>query len=180
MVATRAGALLAAVDGFTVTIIGRGGHAAAPQDSVDPIVCAAAMIQALQTIVSRETDPNDACVLTIAQVHAGTTFNVIPDRAELSGTIRVLSKARHQAVVASLERICRGVAAAHRCEAQFTYYGTTPCTTNTPEMADFVRETAMRALGERSFVWAPKPAMWGEDFAFYLERVPGCFFVLGV
>jgi amidohydrolase len=180
MVATRPGPLLAAVDGFTITITGRGGHAAAPQDAIDPIPAAAAIVQALQTIISRETDPSDAAVLTVAQFHAGTTFNVIPDKAELSGTIRALSKARHQSILSSLERITKNIAAAHRCDAAFTYYGTTPCTTNTPELAEFVRETATRALGERAFAWAPKPAMWGEDFAFYLERVPGCFFVLGV
>ena len=180
MVATRQGPLLAAVDGFSITITGRGGHAAAPQDAIDPIPCAAAIVQALQSIISRETDPSDAAVLSVTQFNAGTTFNVIPDKAELSGTIRALSKPRHSAIIASLERISRGIAAAHRCEAKFTYYGTTPVTANTPELADFVRDTATRALGSHAFVWAPKPAMWGEDFAFYLERVPGCFFVLGV
>ncbi len=138
------------------------------------------MIQALQTIVSREADPSDASVLTIAQIHGGSAFNVIPDRVELSGTIRTLSKGRREATVASLDRISRAIAAAHRCEVVIQYYGTTPCTNNTPEMAEFVRQTAVAVMGERSFVWAPKPAMWGEDFAFYLERVPGCFFVLGV
>jgi amidohydrolase len=183
MVATRPGPLLAAVDGFTITVTGRGGHAAAPQDCIDPIPAAAAIVQALQIIISRETDPSDAAVLSITQFNAGTTFNVIPDKAELNGTIRALSKARHNAIVAALERISRGIAAAHRCEIKFTYYGTTPVTTNTPELADFVRDTAIRALGgggEHAFVWAPKPAMWGEDFAFYLEKIPGCFFVLGV
>jgi amidohydrolase len=180
MVATRPEALLASVDGFTITVTGRGGHAAAPQTCVDPIVCAAAIVGALQTIVSREADPTDACVVTVAQIQAGSAFNIIPDRAELSGTIRALSKARREATVASIERIGRGIAAAYRCEFGIQYFGTTPTTTNTPALAEFVRQTAMAALGERSFVWAPKPAMWGEDFAFYLERVPGCFFVLGV
>ncbi len=180
MVATRPGPLLAAVDGFTITITGKGGHAAAPQDAINPITAAAAIVLALNSVISQETDPNDAAVLTIAQFNAGTTFNVIPDQAEISGTIRALSKSRHQAILASLERISRGIAAAHRCEVKFTYYGTTPVTSNTPELADFLRDTATRALGDRAFVWAPKPAMWGEDFAFYLERVPGCFFVLGV
>ncbi|MGN6367710.1 MAG: M20 metallopeptidase family protein [Phycisphaerae bacterium] len=180
MVATRPGPLLAAVDGFTITITGKGGHAAAPQDAINPITPAAAIVQALQTVISQETDPNDAAVLTVSQLNAGTTFNVIPDHAEITGTIRALSKPRHQSIIASIERLSRSIAAAHRCEATFSYFGTTPCTTNTPELADFVHQTAKRVLGERAFVWAPKPAMWGEDFAFYLERVPGCFFVLGV
>lgn len=180
MVATRPGPLLASVDGFTIKILGKGGHAAAPQNSVDPIICGSALVQALQTIVSREADPSDASVLTVSQFNAGTAFNIIPDHAELSGTIRALSPARREATIASLERISRGIADAHRCEVEFTYFGTTPPTINTPELAAFVKETAMRALGARAYIEAPKPAMWGEDFAFYLERIPGCFFVLGV
>jgi amidohydrolase len=180
MIASRPGAMLASVDGFTIRISGRGGHAAAPQDSVDPIVCAAAIVQSLQTIVSREADPTDASVLTISQISAGTAFNVIPDEAQLNGTIRALSSARREATIASLERIARGIAAAHRCIADFHYFGTTPCTVNSPEWTTFVRETGMRVLGARAYVESPKPAMWGEDFAFYLQKIPGCFFVLGV
>jgi len=180
MVATRPGALLASVDGFTVKITGRGGHAAAPQETVDPILCAAAVVQSLQMIVSREADPNDACVLTVSQINAGSAFNVIPDSAEIHGTLRAVSKGRRESALESLERICRGVAAAHRCTVTFQYYGTTPCTINAAEASAFVKETAARVLGPRGYVDAPKPAMWGEDFAFYLERVPGCFYVLGV
>ncbi len=180
MAATRPGTMLASVDGFTLKIHGRGGHAAAPQTAVDPIICAAAIVQGLQTIVSREADPTEACVVTVAQIHGGSAFNVIPDSAELNGTIRALSKPRREAALASLERIARGVAAAHRCEVAFEYFGHTPCTTNTPELAAFVKETAQRVLGGRAYIDAPQPAMWGEDFAFYLERIPGCFFVLGV
>jgi amidohydrolase len=179
-VATRPGPLLASVDGFTIRVTGRGGHAAAPHSAVDPIVCGAAIVQGLQAIVSREGDPVDACVVTISRFNAGTAFNVIPDEAELNGTIRALSAERRAGALAGLERIARGIAAAHRCEVSFEYYGMTPCTTNTPELAVFVRDTANRALGPRGYVEAPRPAMWGEDFAFYLEKIPGCFFVLGV
>ncbi len=180
MVATRPGPLLASVDGFTIRIAGSGGHAAAPQDSVDPIICAAAIVQGLQTIVSREADPADAVVLTISQFNAGTAFNVIPHHAELNGTIRTLSAARRDATLASLERITRGIASAHRCQTTFKYFGTTPATINTPELAAFIQQTAQSILGPRGYIEAPKPAMWGEDFAFYLQHVPGCFFVLGV
>ncbi|HVT80856.1 MAG TPA: M20 family metallopeptidase [Phycisphaerae bacterium] len=180
MVATRPGPLLASVDGFTIRIAGTGGHAAAPQNSVDPIVCAASIVQGLQSIVSRESDPNDAVVLTVSQINAGSAFNVIPDRAELSGTIRAISQKSRESTLASLERIARGIAAAFRCEASFQYFGTTPVTANTPEMAAFIQHTAQAVLGHRAYVEAPKPAMWGEDFAFYLQHIPGCFFVLGV
>ena len=94
MAATRAGALLASVDGFTIRLTGRGGHAAAPQDTIDPILCAAALVQALQTVVSRESEPTDPCVLTISQINGGTAFNVIPEQVDLQGTIRALSKRR--------------------------------------------------------------------------------------
>ena len=180
MTASRAGPLLASVDGFSIQVSGRGGHAAAPQDTVDPIVCAAAIVQSLQTIVSREADPSDASVLTVSQISAGTTFNVIPDNAELHGTIRTLNARRRDATIASLERISSGVAAAHRCQATVKYYGTTPVTANTPAETAFVRETAQRVLGPRSYVESPRPAMWGEDFAFYLQKIPGCFYLLGV
>jgi amidohydrolase len=180
MAATKAGALLASVDGFKIVISGRGGHAAAPQDAVDPVVCAAACVTALQTIIAREVDPSDAAVVTVSQIDGGSAFNVIPDKVEMQGTIRALSEARHRGLIESIERICRGVAAAHRCGVSFEYFGTTPVTANTAELAEFVGKTAGAALGERGFVWAPKPAMWGEDFAFYLKRVPGCFYVLGV
>jgi metal-dependent amidase/aminoacylase/carboxypeptidase family protein len=130
--------------------------------------------------VSREADPTDANVVTISQMHAGSAFNVIPEKAQLRGAIRALSKERRNAALLSLERIAKGVGAAYRCEVSFEYYGSTPCTINDPQMAEFVRQVAVGALGEKSFAWAPKPAMWSEDFACYLEQVPGCFFVLGV
>jgi metal-dependent amidase/aminoacylase/carboxypeptidase family protein len=91
-----------------------------------------------------------------------------------------LSNKRRAAALASLERITRGVAAAHRCGVKIAYFGATPVTANTPEVADFVRDTARRVLGAQAFVEVEKPSMWGEDFAFYLERKAGCFFMLGV
>jgi len=180
MAATRAGALLASVDGFTVRLKGKGTHAASPQNGVDPIVAAAALVGALQAIVSREGDPTEARVLTVAQIHAGTSFNVIPDTAEINGTVRALSDGSRRSILASLERVARATAEAHRCTAAIEYFGTTPPTTNTPALAEFVGHTAAEVLGTRAFVTAPRPAMWGEDFAFYLQHVPGCFYMLGV
>ncbi len=180
MVATRKGAIAASADFFQITVTGKGGHAAAPHNSVDPVVCAAAMIQSLQTIVSREADPTDASVVTVSSMAAGSAFNVIPEHAELKGTIRALNKERRKAAISSLERICKGIAAAYRCEVSFGYSGATPPTVNDGAMADFVAQIATATVGERGYVWAPKPGMWGEDFSFYLEQVPGCFFLLGV
>lgn len=180
LVATKPGPLLASVDGFVIKIVGRGCHAAAPQDGIDPILCGAALVQAFQSVVSRETDPLDAAVLTIAQFQAGSNFNVIPETAELNGTIRALTAERRTAIMESMERISQGIAAAHRCRCDIRYYGTTPCTHNTPNLAEFVRQTAQEVLGKTAAIPFGKPAMWGEDFAFYLQHVPGCFYVLGV
>lgn len=178
-VATRRGAMCASIDGFTITVSGKGGHAAAPHQTFDPVVCAAAIVQALQTIVSREADPTDPCVVTVASVQAGAAFNVIPDKAELKGAIRALSSERREAAVASLQRIARSVAEAYRCEVSFAYNGATPGVKNDAAMAEFVGEVVVGG-GEEAFVWVDRPHMWSEDFAFYLEKVPGCFFLLGV
>lgn len=180
MVSTKPGPLLASVDGVTIRITGRGSHAAAPQMGIDPVLCGAALVQALQQIVARETEPGEAAVVTIAQFHAGAGFNVIPETAELNGTIRALTPERRAAMIRAIERITLGVAAAHGCTAAVTYDGATPSTTNTPALADFVKQVAQQVLGEDRFVPTLKLAMWGEDFAFYLQAVPGCFFVLGV
>jgi len=179
-VASRPGPLLAAVDEFQVTVRGIGTHAAAPQEGVDPIVCATAMVQALQTIISRETDANEPVVLTVSQFHAGATFNVIPESAVFGGTIRTLNAPTRQRILRAIERICNGLALAQRCQAAVTFSECTPCTNNTPAMTEFVQQIARQTLGADSYATVPKPAMWGEDFAFYLEQVPGCFFVLGV
>ena len=125
-VATKPGALLASVDGFTIRVTGRGGHAAAPHDSIDPIVCASAMVQGLQSVVSREGDPTDACVVTVSQIHAGTAFNVIPDAVVMQGTLRALTRKRREAALASIKRISKGIAAAHRCEVELELFGMTP------------------------------------------------------
>ncbi len=177
---TRPGPLLASVDGFRVVIKGQGTHAAAPQNGVDPIVAGAAIVQALQTVIAREVDPADAAVLTVAQFHAGSTFNVIPESAEIVGTIRALTPARRQQVLASFQRITAGVAQSLRCSAEIELFGATPSTFNTPAEAEFVRNVVTQSLGADAFVPMPVPAMWGEDFAFYLQHVPGCFYVLGV
>ncbi|MCL2646750.1 MAG: M20 family metallopeptidase [Phycisphaerales bacterium] len=179
-IATRPGAMCASIDGFTIVISGKGGHAAAPHETFDPVVCAAAMVQSMQTIVSREADPTDPCVVTVASIQTGSAFNVIPDKAELKGAIRALSQSRRAAAIASLQRIAKNVAEAHRCQVSFQFNGSTPYVHNNAEMAELVHQTAVAALGEQSFEWTPKPQMWSEDFSFYLEKVPGCFFIVGV
>ena len=180
LTAARPGPLLAAVDEFQIAIRGVGTHAATPDRGVDPIVCGAAIVQALQTVISRETNALEPVVLTVSQFHAGTTSNVIPETAALSGTIRTLTPAARRQTMHALERVSGGIAAAHRCQATISFSEGTPCTDNTPALADFVRRVAQNTFGAESHLTIPQPAMWGEDFSFYLQQVPGCFFVLGV
>lgn len=179
-VATKPGPLLASVDALNIKITGRGCHAAKPQQGVDPILCAAAMIQALQQIIARETEPGEAAVLTISQIHSGTSYNIIPETADLNGTIRALSEERRQSVLDSVKRIAHGVAAAHNCTAHVEFYGYTPSTINPPEMADFVKQIAQQTLGRTHYIPVGQATMGGEDFSFYLQKIPGCFFFLGV
>lgn len=177
---TRAGPLLASVDGFNIRVGGIGTHAAAPHNGVDPIVAASAIVQALQTVVSRELDPLDSAVVTVAQFHAGSTFNVIPQVAELCGTVRALLPDRRKQVLAAVERITRTVAEAYRCSVAIEWFGTTPSTINTLAEAEYVQKTIAANLGQPNAVDVTRPAMWGEDFAFYLEQIPGCFYLLGL
>jgi amidohydrolase len=179
-VSTRPGELLAATDGFTASFIGKGCHGAFPHLGRDPIVTACEAVTNLQQFVSREFDPTDAAVITIGTFHAGTATNVIPDRATIAGTARTLAEPARKAIRESIERRCRGIAAANDCGLEFTWQEGYPPTINDPKMADYVAGTARQSLGANQFLPAAKPAMGGEDFAYYLQKVPGCFFLVGV
>ena len=180
VVSTKAGPLLAATDTFRVTFRGQGCHGAFPHLGRDPIVCAAEAILSLQQFVSRELDPTEPGLITVGIVRAGTATNVIPDEATIEGTIRTLTPTVRKAARASLERRCAGIAAAHDCKVIFKFTDGYPPTVNDPASTDIVIETAKSALGPQRFVPAARPVMGGEDFAFYAEHVPACFFMLGV
>jgi amidohydrolase len=179
-VATKAGVLLAATDVFSATFTGRGCHGAYPHLGLDPIVTACEAVLNLQQFVSREFDPTDSAVVTVGQIHSGTTFNVIPDTATIHGTARTLNEPARKKIAAAIERRCAGIAAANDCKLQFDWVEGYPPTVNDPEMADYVAATARAALGSDCFLPVSKPSMGGEDFAYYLQKVPGCFFLVGV
>jgi amidohydrolase len=179
-VATKAGALLAATDTFTATFTGQGCHGAYPHLGRDPIVAACEAVLNLQQFVSREVDPTEPCVVTIGKVYSGTATNVIPDTATIEGTARTLTPALREAVAAALQRRCLGVAAANDCSVQFDWVPGYPPTVNDPAMADYVAKVARATLGADRFLPVARPSMGGEDFAYYLEKVPGCFFLVGV
>ena len=180
MVATKPGVLLAATDVFSATFTGRGCHGAYPHLGIDPIVTASEAVLNLQQFVSREFDPTDSAVVTVGSFHAGTAVNVIPDTATIEGTARTLNSEARKKIQAGIERRCSGIAQANNCELQFNWIEGYPPTVNDPAMADYVAATARSAFGSDRFLAVPRPSMGGEDFAYYLEQVPGCFFFVGV
>ena len=179
-VATKPGALLAATDNFAASFIGRGCHGAFPHMGTDPIVCACEAVLNLQQVVSREFDPTDSCVVTVGKIIAGTATNVIPDAATIEGTARTLHDAARRKVHDAIERRLGGVAEAGDCELRFDWIEGYPPTVNDPAMADYVAKIARQTFGPDRYFPVPRPSMGGEDFAYYLEKIPGCFFLIGV
>lgn len=178
-VVAQAGAVGASTDAFTIEIIGAGAHGARPQEAADPIVAAAALVGALQTIVSRRLDPARAGVVTVGTIHAGTASNIIPERATLSGTLRATDPDSRRLLVEEVRHLASAVAAAHRVRALVGIEEGTPPVVNDPAAAAWAREGALSVLGERGVVPMTSANMGGEDFAFYLERMRGCFLRIG-
>lgn len=180
MVGSRAGTLLASAGVIDITVTGRGGHAAMPQAAIDPVVTAAKIICELQTIVSRETDPLEAAVVSVTTIHGGDAMNVIPQSVRMTGTIRSLTFDGLKALQTRVGEIATAIAAANRCEAVVEFPGHDyPATVNDAGCWESARAVARELLGT-SHVHEVPPAMGGEDFAYYTERIPGCFIVLGV
>ena len=179
-VATKAGALLAATDTWQATFIGKGCHAAFPHAGIDPIVAAAGAVMNLQQFVAREVNPVEPSVVTVGRITGGTASNVIPDACEIEGTARTLTPTLRAKIRQSIERRCRALGAAGECEVKFDWWDGYPPTINDPAMTDYVARVAKETLGVDRFYLAPFPTMGGEDFAYYLEQCPGCFFFVGV
>ncbi len=179
-VATRPGPLLASTDEFTVTIRGKGGHAAFPHNTHDPVVVAAHVVTALQSIASRRTRPTDSIVVTVGAIHAGSAPNVIPSEAVMKGTMRTLDAETRAMGEADFRRIVTGVAEAMHATAEIDWHTGYPVTHNDPAAAAHVRAIAVEALGDERVVDLPEPFMGGEDFSFYSQHVPAAFFIVGL
>jgi amidohydrolase len=180
-VATRPGELLAATDGFKVTIRGKQAHAAMPHLGIDPIVAAAQCVTALQTIVSRSTDPLDSMVCTVAAVHAGgTAHNVIPERAGFLGTVRTLRDGVRASARERFHEIVHHVARAHRCHAEIEYTEGYPVTRNDPALTERWFGVMRGVLGGDRVGVVERPIMGGEDFSYYGNVIPAAFFLLGL
>lgn len=175
----RPGPIMAAADVLRVTVSGRGGHASAPHHAVDPVPAAAAMVGALQTMLTRKVDAHDPTVLTVSRITAGTTDNVIPETAELEGTLRTMSEPVRRAVRREIERVCTHTALAHDCTAEVVIEPGYPVTVNDPAATRRLADTGRRLLGDTRVSTMPTPIMGAEDFAYVLEKVPGALAFLG-
>jgi amidohydrolase len=178
-VVAHAGAVAASADFFQIELTGAGAHAARPHESADPVVGAGALIGALQTLVSRRIDPAVPAVVTVATIHAGTADNIIPDRALLTGTVRTVNEASRARLLEELRHVTDGVAAAHHLTARVTFAQGTPPILNPPGPTAWARDAVAALLGPGADVPLAGTNMGGEDFAFYLERMPGCFLRIG-
>jgi len=169
---------LAAADRFTIKIIGKGGHAAAPHVSKDPILAAGHLITQIHSIVSRNINPLDSGVVTIGKVSGGTAFNIIPDEVELLGTVRSLNSQVREDLKNRIDQTIQGIAQSFGMDYQFEFNYGYPVLINNSEMTGLVASACSKGIGEEN-VEALKPSMGAEDFAYYLQRCPGSFFRLG-
>ncbi|MCX6071879.1 MAG: amidohydrolase [Chloroflexi bacterium] len=172
------GPVMAGAELLEIEILGQGGHGAAPQQATDPVVAAAQVVSALQTIVSRNLDPRATAVVSVTQIHAGETFNVIPDRAVLRGTIRTFEPEIRQMVMRRVTEVTAGIAAALGCTARVRLTPLTPPVVNDPAVSAKVRAAA-RGLFPDAVVDESERSMVSEDMAFFLQAVPGCFSLVG-
>jgi amidohydrolase len=175
----RPGPMLASVDTWTITVTGRGGHASMPHHAVDPIPVAFEIGLALHAMVTRRIDVFDPVVVTCAKVAAGTASNVIPESAELTGTLRATSERARSQAQEGVRRIAANIAAAHLCEAAVSIRPGYPVTVNDAGVVDFARSVAADLLGADNYIDAPAPVMGAEDFSYVLQQIPGCMMFLG-
>ena len=178
-VVAQPGPLAASADTFEIELIGRGAHAARPHESADPIVGAAALVTALQTVVSRRVNPASPAVLTIGVISAGTAPNVIPDRAVLRGTLRAADVETRATLQTALRSISEHIASAHGLEARVVIDDGVPPVINSADAASWAAEAARSALGPNAVVSLGTANMAAEDFAAYLQTIRGCFLRIG-
>lgn len=187
--ATCVGPMLAQSDTFQITLTGRGGHAAFPHLTVDPIVIGAQFVTAAQSIVARNVNPLDSAVISITQLHGGdanlqngltgAALNVIPPKVLIGGTVRTLQKSVQKSVREQLESLLAGVAGAHDATYTFTYHEGYPVTYNHEPCVTTALSTARELVGEDNLVFPMSPILGGEDFGYYSQKIPACFVMVG-
>jgi amidohydrolase len=177
-VGLRSGPLMTSADRLDLSVIGKGGHGAFPHLASDPIMAAAQIITAVQTLVSRETPPLQMSVLSITTLKAGTAFNIIPDVVEMSGTFRCYDTDLRETLMGSLQRVAESVAAALKCKAEVRNEWLTPAVVNDPALTRIVQELATEILGEKQVV-EMQPLTGSDDIAYFWQKVPGCYAFVG-
>jgi hippurate hydrolase len=178
-ISTRGGPLAASADELHIDVRGKGGHASAPHNALDPIVVSAEIILALQTMITRTVNVFDPAVITIAHVESGTTDNVIPEAAMLEGTLRALTPETRRAVMDHAQRLVRSIGEAHGATAELRVDDGYPPTINDVDMAAFSLDVAREVLGGDRVSEMDAPIMGAEDFSYVLQRVPGAMVRLG-
>jgi hippurate hydrolase len=178
-IATRPGPLMAAADQFAITVHGRGGHAAFPHTTVDPVAAAVAIAQGLLVIPARRVDPVQPAVVSLTVLRAGESTNVIPEIATLAGTVRTLDETIRQAIAADIRTLAEAAAKAHGCRAEVGYDFGYPVTVNDPAEAAFAASVAGQVVGDTRLEPDCAPVMGAEDFAFMLRERPGAYVFLG-
>ena len=175
----RGGTMMASSDVLRIVVTGRGGHASAPHQALDPIPVACEIVQAIQTMVTRRIDVFDPVVVTVANIRAGTTNNVIPEEAEILGTIRAVSDRNRRRVHDGIRRVAEGVAAAHEASVEVDIDYGYPVTVNDTGFAATAADIARDVIGEDKVTTMSHPVMGAEDFSYVLQRVPGSMAFLG-
>jgi amidohydrolase len=175
----KAGPLMAAVDRFTFTVRGEGGHGAYPHEGRDAVVLAAQIVSSLQSIVARRVDPVEPAVLTVGTIQGGERFNILASTVTMTGTVRTLSEQWHRRMPRLIAEVANGVARAHGGQVELRYEALSNPVINEPAMTALARSVAAETVGARRVVDLDRPSMGGEDFSEYLDRAPGCFVYLG-
>lgn len=177
--AIRKGGIMAAPDKFFIRICGRGGHAAEPHRTADPIIIGSQIVNGLQVIAARNANPLRSVVVSITQFHAGTTHNIIPEEAFLTGTVRSLDETVRDLAESRIRQIAEGIAAAHDATVEVEYERACPVTVNHPEETMHAARAAMEVVGAQNVNTEVDPSMAGEDFAFMLQARPGAYIMIG-
>ena len=179
IIEVMSGPTMASSDIIRLKIIGKGGHAAQPHTTIDPIVIASEIVGALQKLVSRQTDPFESVVISICSFHAGDVFNVIPHSAYLEGAVRTLNNELRQELPQKIEKIIRGITEPYGATYELDYYLGYPVTVNDPGVTETVRKAAVSVLGADKVRVAARASMGGEDYAYFLNKVPGTYIRIG-
>ncbi|MGE3804163.1 MAG: M20 family metallopeptidase [Gemmataceae bacterium] len=179
VIAISDGVVNASTDSFRIDITGKGGHAARPHECVDAVLVGSLLVTALQTIVSREVDPASPSVVTVGRFQAGTASNVIAEQARLEGTIRAQDAVVRSHLKTSLARMGQAIGQLHTAEIKVSFVDSTPALINEPESASLARLAAGRVVGADSVCTLRIANMGGEDFAYFVEKVPGCYVRFG-